>query len=136
MLSRGPVTPKQLRSFGLIVGGVFGLFGLSGLWLRVSHGEPLRLWALGLALLLILPALVYPRSLTWFYRVWMTLGNIMGAIMRPLIMGVFFYLVITPVGFVMRLFGKNPIRIRPGADVDSYRLVREARPGEHMKHQF
>jgi hypothetical protein len=133
MLSRGPVKPKQLRSFGLIVGGVFGLIGV---WPLAYRGEPLRLWAVGLALFLILPALIYPRVLTPFYHVWITAGNGMGAIMRPLIMGISFYLVITPIGCVARLFGKDPMRLKSNSDDESYRIVREARPGEHMKHQF
>ena len=62
------ITTKQLRSFGLTVGGVFALIGL---WPLVIHGEDPRWWSVVVAGILIAPALVYPRSLFWPYKGWM-----------------------------------------------------------------
>ena len=126
-------TPKQLRSFGFLVGVVFAVIGA---WPVVFRREDPRTWALTLAALLILPALVYPKSLKWPYRAWMAIGFVLAFINTRIILGIIFYLLFTPVGFVMRLFGWDPLRRRMEQASDTYRLVREPRPGDHMKHQF
>lgn len=126
-------TPKQLRFFGLLVGGVFSIIGA---WPLASRREDPRTWALTVAVLLILPALVYPKSLIWPYRVWMAIGHVLAYINTRIILGIIFYLLFFPVGFVMRLFGWDPLRRRKEQESDTYRLVREPRPGDHMKHQF
>ena len=66
---------KQLRHFGLIVGG---LFAVVGLWPALFRADRPRLWALALALLLLVPALALPRSLTHVYRIWMAAGEALG----------------------------------------------------------
>ncbi|HKZ81254.1 MAG TPA: hypothetical protein VJ124_23490, partial [Pyrinomonadaceae bacterium] len=56
------ITTKQLRSFGLTVGGVFALIGL---WPLILHAADPRWWSVVVATVLIVPALVYPNSLFW-----------------------------------------------------------------------
>ena len=124
---------RQLRSFGLIVGGIFALIGL---WRGVFGGGPVRLWALVAAILLILPALIYPRILLPLQRVWMVIGHALGWINTRIILGIVFYLLIAPIGMIMRLFGRDTMRRRFQPEVETYRIVRERRPGTHMKHQF
>jgi hypothetical protein len=63
---------SELRKFVLIVGGIFGLIGV---WPALFHREALRLWALALAFLLIVPALVFPTILAPAHRGWMKVGN-------------------------------------------------------------
>jgi hypothetical protein len=127
------IETKQLRSFGLIVGGIFAVISL---WPSLIRGQEVRLWTLVVAVLLIVPALVLPRSLKLFYRLWMTLGQVLGWINTRIILGVIFYGLFTPMGLVMRLLGKDPMRRRFEADVDSYRLVCQPRPSSHMTRQF
>jgi hypothetical protein len=127
------ITPKQLRSFGLIVGAVFALIGL---WPLIWHGREPRLWALVLAGVLIIPALVFPRSLRGFYRVWMALGAGLGWINTRIILSVFFYGMVTPMGLIMRLRGKDPMHRRWEPDTETYRMVRQPRPTSHMLRQF
>ena len=67
------VPKKQLRSFGLLVGGIFAVIGL---WPLVFRGEDPHPWALGLTGLLVLPALLYPRVLGPVHRVWMAIGQV------------------------------------------------------------
>jgi hypothetical protein len=126
-------TPKQLRSFGLIVGGVFSLLGV---WPAVAHGLPLRAWALGLGAILIAPALVVPAWLRWPYRAWMAVGRVLGWINSRIILSIFFYMILTPVGILFRLLGKDPMRRRYDPAAGSYRQARPARPASHMRHQF
>ncbi|HZN04217.1 MAG TPA: SxtJ family membrane protein [Candidatus Polarisedimenticolia bacterium] len=127
------VPSKTLRSFGLLVGGVWGLIGL---WPLVWRREPPRLWALGLMAVLVGLGLVFPQALRQPYRGWMALGHALGWINTRILLGLVFYLLVTPMGFVMRLFGRDPMRRGFDASAKTYRIGREARPGSHMRHQF
>jgi hypothetical protein len=127
------VPPKQLRSFGLLVGAIFAVIGLwPAIW---RHQEP-RLWAIVLAGLLIVPALVFPRGLRRVYQAWMALGAGLGWINTRIILSVLFYGLVTPMGLLMRLRGKDPMRRRWQPEAETYRVVRQPRPGSHMTHQF
>jgi Saxitoxin biosynthesis operon protein SxtJ len=127
------VTKKQLRQFGLLVGGVFTVIGL---WPMVLRGQNPRLWSLVPAVLLIVPALVYPGALRFVHRGWMFIGEILGWINTRIILGTIFYTMVTATGLIMRLSGKDPMNRRLDPRADSYRRKREPRPTSHMKHQF
>lgn len=124
---------KALRSFGLIVGGLFALIGW---WPALVRGDDLRLWALILAGLLLIPAILYPRCLAPVHRIWMAIGHVMGWVNTRVVLTVVFYGIFAPIGLAMRLLGKAPIRhkFEPGAA--TYRVGRQARPSSHMRHQF
>jgi hypothetical protein len=124
---------KELRSFGLIVGGIFAGIGL---WPVVVRGEDYRTWALALAGLLILPALVYPTALFWPHKGWMFVGHILGWINTRIILGLVFYAIVTPIGIIRRMLGKDPMgrQIRP--ELNTYRVVREPRPASHLTKQY
>jgi O-antigen/teichoic acid export membrane protein len=124
---------KQLRSFGLMVGGIFALIAL---WPVIMRADWPRLWAAALAVLLILPALVYPPSLRQVYKGWMALGNILGWINTRIILGAVFYLVVTPIGAVRRMLGKDPMGKKLQSDVESYRISRTPRSPSHLTRQY
>jgi Saxitoxin biosynthesis operon protein SxtJ len=126
-------TKKQLRQFGLLVGGVFAVIGM---WPVAFRGEDPRLWSLVTAVLLIVPALVFPSGLRFVHRGWMFIGEILGWINTRIILGTIFYTVVTATGLIMRLSGKDPMNLRLDPQTDSYRRNREPRPISHMKHQF
>ncbi len=132
MKSKGDI--KQLRNFGLMVGGIFAAMGL---WPVLFRGDDPRLWALVLAGLLVIPALVLPRSLGPVYRGWMAIGYVLGWINTRVILGVIFYGLFTPIGLVRRfLLAKDSMRRRFEPEADTYRVVRQPRPSSHMKRQF
>src|SRR3990170_2047127 len=116
---------KQLRSFGLTVGGVFALIGF---WPIVIYGLAPRWWSVVVAGILIAPALVYPRSLFWVYKGWMRVGHVLGWINTRVILGAVFYAVVTPIGIVRRWLGKDPMGRRLSPELESYRVVRKPRP--------
>ena len=124
---------KQLRSFGLTVGGIFAVIGL---WPILFHNEDPRWWAILLAGFLIVPALVIPRSLAWVYGRWMALGHILGWINTRIILGLVFYLVVTPTGMIRRLLGKDPMGKAIRTDLNSYRIIPKLRPASHLKRQY
>jgi hypothetical protein len=124
---------KQLRSFGLIVGGIFAGIGF---WPLVIHGAVLRWWAVVIAALLICPALVYPKILYWPNRGWMMLGHVLGWINTRIILGLIFYVVVTPIGIIRSWLGKDPMGRQVRRDLDTYRINRKPRPAEHLKRQY
>jgi hypothetical protein len=127
------VTPKQLRSFGFIVGGIFA--GLS-LWPMLWRGADIRLWAAVLAALLLLPAAVYPTSLRWPYHGWMALGHGLGWINTRIILGLIFFGLFTPMAVVMRWMGRDPLHLKDDPQAETYRIPRQPRPSTHMRRQF
>jgi hypothetical protein len=78
---------------------------------------------------------VVPAALGPIYALWMKFGHVMGAINTRLILGLFFYAVVTPFGFVMRLFGWDPMRRRP-AKGGSYRVITSTKSPQHMEKPF
>jgi O-antigen/teichoic acid export membrane protein len=127
------VARKTLRSFGLTVGAVFALIAL---WPAVMRNDRPHLWAAIVAVLLIVPALAWPSSLSVVYRAWMAVGNVLGWINTRIILGAVFYLVVTPIGALRRLIGKDPMGIKSKSDADSYRILRKPRSPSHLRRQY
>ena len=124
---------KELRNFGLLVGAVFSVIGF---WPMVWRGEPLRLWAILLGGVLILAGGLVPMWLAPIHRGWMWVGHVLGWINTRIILGVIFYGLITPIGVVFRLLGKDTMRQTFSDDSQTYRVDRQPRPRSHMKFQF
>ncbi|MDR4464500.1 MAG: SxtJ family membrane protein [Nitrospira sp.] len=126
-------TTKDLRQFGLLVGGVFAVIGL---WPLVFRSESPRWWAMAIGSLLIVLGAIVPQSLQQVHGGWMKVGHILGSINTRIILGIIYYLLITPMGVIMRLMGKDPMHRVLIQDVDTYRIVRPSRPRHHMRNQF
>ncbi len=126
-------TPKQLRSFGLLVGGIFAVISL---WPLVWHGEMLRIWAIIVAGALAVPAVVMPKCLKLIYRGWMAIGDVLGWINTRIILGIVFYGVVTPIGVYRRWRGYDAMRRGWDAQAETYRVLRESRDASHMQRQF
>jgi hypothetical protein len=132
-MSRTQASARQLRQFGFLVGGIFGAIGL---WPMVWRHQSPRQWALALAVALVLPALVMPRILAPVHRAWMALGEVLAWINTPILLGVLYYAVVTPIGLVMRLTGRDPMRRQFDRAGESYRIQCVPRPATHMLRQF
>ncbi len=126
-------TRKELRQFGLLVGAVFTVIGL---WPLVFRGEPLRLWAIGIGGLLIVCGGALPSVLAPIHKGWMWVGHILGWINTRILLGIVFYALLTPIGLVFRLMGKDTMRQAFAESSTTYRVVRSPRPHSHMKYQF
>jgi polyferredoxin len=124
---------KELRAFGLMVGGIFLILGL---WPALWRGEQPRLWALIPGIMLVVLGLSLPRSLKRVHKVWMVVGHVLGWINTRIILGIVFYGLITPMGLIMRLFGWDSMRRTLVRQADTYRVVRHPRPPSHMTRQF
>lgn len=126
-------TNKELRQFGLAVGGVFSVIGL---WPVVFRAESPRLWAMILGSVLIALGAMVPQALKQAHHGWMKIGHVLGSINTRIILGIIYYLLITPMGLVMRLMGKDSMHRVVKENVDTYRVVRTVRPRHHMRNQF
>jgi hypothetical protein len=111
---------KTLRSFGWVVGGVL-LFIAGVIWWRHDWTPTTATyWLGGIGGTLMVLGLAVPTVLRPLYRVWMALALVLGFIMTRVLLTLVFFLLITPIGLVRRLLGKDPLRQEPDADTTSY----------------
>jgi hypothetical protein len=115
---------RELRKFGLLVGGVFALLGVI-LLLRHRPAAPYFLFA---GALLILPGLIAPRRLKPIYIVWMSLAIVLGFVVSGVVLILFFLLVITPIGWVARCLGNDFLNLKLDRRAASYWMPREHKP--------
>ena len=127
-----PATRKQLRSFGLLVGGIFLLIGL---W-PIVRASPPRNWATILGIALAGPGLVAPQILAPAHKVWMGIAHVLGWINARIIMSIVYFILFTPIAIFLRFMNKTPIRLGFDKSLSTYRVNREARLSSHMKNQF
>jgi len=122
------------RSFGLVIAAVFLLISLGGL----RHAHTPRWWALAVSCIFALVALTKPVVLARLNRLWMKLGILLGKVVSPIALAMLFYGVLTPLGAVMRLTGKDPLRLKLDPAAQSYWIPRQP-PGPEphsMTNQF
>jgi hypothetical protein len=128
------VKPSSNRTFGLVFAAFFALIAL----LPLVRGHSLRRWPLPFSVLFLVAALAAPKLLAPLNRAWTGLGSLMHAVVNPLVLGILFYLVFTPFGWVLRRMGKDFLRLRPAPGAPSYWIPRQP-PGpapESMSRQF
>ena len=113
------------RSFGLVFAAVFAIVAVYP-WFTTGS---IRIWAAGLAVVLAGAGLVQPRLLRPLNTLWFKFGQLVGRVMSPVIMGLIFFCVITPVGF--------PMRMKRSASKASLWIVRNDKtPMQSMRNQF
>lgn len=122
-MTHGSATKSELRKFGITVG--IALLVLAGVLYLKHHAIYVWFATVGAALLVL--GLAVPIILKPVYRVWMAFAFALGWFNTRLILGIIFYLIFTPVGLIMRLFGRDALRLRLQRDAESYWLYREDR---------
>jgi len=129
-----PTESSSDRSFGLVFAGVFAIVATYNWWYG-GAAWPLHL---GIAIVFLSIALLRPNVLRPLNRLWTRLGLLIGMIVSPIVLGLLFILVVTPVGLMMRLTGKDPLRLRRESGLGSYWIVRHppGPPGDSMGDQF
>ena len=115
-----PSTPKDLRKFGLTMGIFFGILGGLFLW----RGKAAWSWWTGLSAFFLFFGILLPGWLKGIHRAWMTLALLMGWVMTRVVLIIFFYIVLTPIGFFARLSGKRPLGLRSEKGKVSYWIDR------------
>ena len=128
------VTGSSDRAFGIVFTVVFVIVGL---WPLLGDGG-VRPWALITAGSILAVSVVYPSLLAPFNRLWTRFGLLLHRITNPLIMGLVFFVTVTPTALIMRLLGKDPLHRKIDREAASYWIDRRP-PGpspETMKNQF
>ena len=130
-MEKASVKIASNRSFGLLF---FIVFLAISLWPLKSQ-EDLRLWAFILALIFFVLGILNSKFLTPLNKLWMKFGIFLGSIISPFVMGVVFFMVVTPIGLIMRFLGKDLLRIKKSKFVSTYWISRE-KQNNTMKRQF
>ena len=118
------------RSFGLLF---FIVFALISVWPIINGGTP-RLWPIPLSIIFLVLGLLNSKILNPLNLAWVKFGEILGRIIAPIVMGIVYFLIITPIGLFMRLIGKDLLGIK-FSENKSYWIKREKSIGS-MKRQF
>ena len=130
-MKKVPVKISSNRSFGFLF---FVVFFVISLWPLKSQGD-LRLWAFILSLIFLVLGVLNSKFLNPLNKLWYKFGIFLGSIISPIVMGIVFFIVVTPVGLIMRFLGKDVLRINKNKLVSTYWINREKQKGT-MKKQF
>lgn len=127
-------SPQELRKFGFLFAAIFlGLFELLIPWLK---DRPLPLWPLYIVVPIATLALVWPAALGPFYKVWMKFGLIAGAINTRILMSLIFFVMLTPIAWLLRAMGKDLLALRLDSAADSYRVTSAVRAKEQVEKPY
>ena len=118
------------RSFGIVFFVVFLLIALYPL----TYSEDIRIWSAIISLIFLVLGLLNSKILSPLNKLWFKFGIFLGKIISPLIMGIIFFLVVTPIGLIMRLFRKDILNLKYNKD-KSYWIEKNG-PKSKMKNQF
>ena len=131
MASKSKIKISSNRSFGLVF---FVVFLIIALW-PLKSGEEFRLWSLVLSIIFIILGILNSKLLTPLNKLWFKFGIFLGVIVTPIIMGIVFFLIVTPTGVLMRLLGKDLLKMDKTKSASTYWIKRE-KIDSTMKKQF
>ena len=118
------------RSFGIVF---FIVFLLISIYPLINQGE-LRIWSLLISLLFLILGIINSKVLSPLNKVWFKFGIFLGKIISPIIMGIIFFLVVTPIAFLMRILKKDLLNLKYNKN-SSY-WIEKTDPKSTMKNQF
>ncbi len=119
------------RNFGLVF---FTVFIIVGLW-PLLNDQSIRIWSIFISIIFLVLGLLNSNILTPVNKLWFKFGIILGAVVAPVVMGLVFFIVLTPIGLIMKLFGKDFLSIKFDKKKSSYWVKRD-NPVGTMKRQF
>ena len=124
------ITVGSNKSFGI----VFCIFFLIVSLYPLINGESIRLWSIILSGIFLILGLLNSRVLTPLNILWFKFGILLGRFISPIVMGLVFFLVVTPTGIIMRLFKKDLLKIK-FSENETY-WIKKSGPKSKMKNQF
>ena len=118
------------RSFGIVFFVVFLIIATFPL----MNGDELRLWSLTISVVFLFLGLINSKILNPLNKLWFKFGIFLGKIISPLVMGIIFFLVVTPIGLLMRLLNKDLLKLK--FNNNSSYWIEKTEPKSKMKNQF
>ena len=118
------------KSFGIVFFVVFLLISLYPL----LNNESLRIWSLVISIIFLILGVLNSKILSPLNKIWFKFGVFLGKIISPIVMGIIFFLVVTPTGFIMRLLRKDVLNLKYN-DNKSY-WIEKTGPKSKMNNQF
>ena len=118
------------KSFGIVFFVVFLLISIYPL----INNESIRIWSLIISLIFLVLGILNSNFLSPLNKIWFKFGILLGKLISPVIMGIIFFLVVTPIGLIMRLLGKDLLNLKYN-NYQSY-WIEKNDPKSKMKNQF
>ena len=118
------------RNFGIVF---FIVFLIIALWPLLKQNE-IRIWSLIISFIFFVLGLINSKLLTPLNKIWFKFGILLGNIISPIVMGIVFFLVVTPTGLIMRLFRKDILKLKKN-NKDSYWIDKD-NTNSSMRNQF
>jgi hypothetical protein len=119
------------RSFGILF---FIVFFITSLWPLISRGDIIY-WALIASLIFLVLGVLNSKFLTPLNKLWIKFGIFLGAIVSPIVMGIIYFIILTPIGALMRFLGKDLLKINKSKSLTTYWINRDKQKNT-MKKQF
>lgn len=123
------IKKKDNVIFGITFSAVFLIIAL---W-PLLDGLNLRIWSLITSAVFVMISFTFPNVFTYLNLWWIKLGYFLGKIISPIVMGIVFFIIVTPIGLLLRLFGKDILRLK--RNKNSYWINRDYKI-QSMKKQF
>ena len=119
------------KSFGLLF---FVVFLIIGLW-PLKNGENLNFYFIAVSIIFLILGLINSKLLSPLNKSWIKLGEILGIIIAPIVMALVYFVILTPVSFIVRIFGKDLLSLKLLKDKETYWIKRK-KSLSSMKKQF
>ena len=128
------LSKKELRQFGIIMGvTIILLFGIV-LPIVFTNKSPYFIWVI--SFIFIILSWLAPLSLRPLYSVWMKFGLMMNKITTPILLGIVFYLIITPMGIIMGVMGRDILQLKADKNKETYRRKSLCRTKDSLERPF
>ena len=118
------------RSFGIVF---FLVFLLISMYPILNDGN-IRIWSLAIAIIFLLLGIANSKLLSPLNKLWFKFGLLLGQIVSPLVMGLIFFVVVTPIGIIMRLSNKDLLNLKYNKNKTYW--IKKSGPKSKMKNQF
>ena len=118
------------KSFGIVFSIVFLLIAIY----PIINNDELRIWSLIIAIIFLVLGLINSKILTPLNKLWFKFGILLGRIVSPIIMGLIFFMVVTPIALIMRIIGKDLLNLKFNKDKSYW--IEKTGPKSKMKNQF
>ena len=119
------------RSFGVVF---FIVFFIISLWPLLNSND-IRIWSLVISIIFLILGLINSKLLSPLNKSWIKLGEILGVIIAPVVMALVYFVILTPLSLIVRLFGKDLLGLKLLKNKETYWIKRKKNPGS-MKKQF